>query len=79
MTYVSLSAQASGEENWTGTGTVISSTNLNVRSGPGTNYARVGQLTPGTKIEITEQTKVSGTSWGKTAQGWVCMSYVKMG
>lgn len=79
MTYVSLSAQASGEENWTGTGTVISSTNLNVRSGPGTNYTRVGQLTPGTKIEITEQTKVSGTSWGKTAQGWVCMSYVKMG
>ena len=79
MTYVTLSAQASGEENWTGTGTVTSSTNLNVRSGPGTNYARVGQLTPGTKIEITEQTKVSGTSWGKTAQGWVCMSYVKMG
>ena len=79
MTYVSLSAQASGEENWTGTGTVISSTNLNVRSGPGTNYARVGQLTPGTKIEITEQTKVSGISWGKTAQGWVCMNYVKMG
>ena len=79
MTYVSLSAQASGEENWTGTGTVISSTNLNVRSGPGTNYTRVGQLTPGTKIEITEQTKVSGTSWGKTARGWVCMSYVKMG
>ena len=79
MTYVSLSAQASGEENWTGTGTVTSSTNLNVRFGPGTNYTRVGQLTPGTKIEITEQTKVSGTSWGKTAQGWVCMSYVKMG
>lgn len=79
MTYVSLSAQASGEENWTGTGTVTSSTNLNVRSGPGTNYTRVCQLTPGTKIEITEQTKVSGTSWGKTAQGWVCMSYVKMG
>lgn len=79
MTYVSLSAQASGEENWTGTGTVTSSTNLNVRSGPGTNYTRVGQLTPGTKIEITEQTKVSGISWGKTAQGWVCMSYVKMG
>lgn len=79
MTYVSLSAQASGEENWTGTGTVTSSTNLNVRSGPGTNYTRVGQLMPGTKIEITEQTKVSGTSWGKTAQGWVCMSYVKMG
>ena len=79
MTYVSLSAQASGEENWTGTGTVTSSTNLNVRSGPGTNYTRVGQLTPGTKIEITEQTKVSGTSWGKTARGWVCMSYVKMG
>ena len=79
MTYVTLSAQASGEENWTGTGTVISSTNLNIRSGPGTGYTRVGQLKPGTKIEITEQTKTSGIAWGKTADGWVCMSYVKMG
>lgn len=79
MTYVQLSSQSGAESEQTGTGKVISTTVLNIRSGPGTNYSRVGQLTPGTKIEITEQTKTNGVSWGKTAQGWVCMTYVKMG
>lgn len=79
MTYVQLSSQSGAESEQTGTGEVISTTVLNIRSGPGTNYSRVGQLTPGTKIEITEQTKTNGVSWGKTAQGWVCMTYVKMG
>ena len=79
MTYVQLSSQSGAESEQTGTGKVISTTVLNIRSGPGTNYSRVGQLTPGTKIEITEQTKSNGVSWGKTAQGWVCMTYVKMG
>ena len=79
MTSVQLSSQSGAESEQTGTGKVISTTVLNIRSGPGTNYSRVGQLTPGTKIEITEQTKTNGVSWGKTAQGWVCMTYVKMG
>lgn len=79
MTYVQRSSQSGAESEQTGTGKVISTTVLNIRSGPGTNYSRVGQLTPGTKIEITEQTKTNGVSWGKTAQGWVCMTYVKMG
>lgn len=79
MTYVQLSSQSGAESEQTGTGKVISTTVLNIRSGPGTNYSWVGQLTPGTKIEITEQTKTNGVSWGKTAQGWVCMTYVKMG
>ena len=79
MTYVQLSSQSGVESEQTGTGKVISTTVLNIRSGPGTNYSRVGQLTPGTKIEITEQTKTNGVSWGKTAQGWVCITYVKMG
>lgn len=79
MTYVQLSSQSGAESEQTGTGKVISTTVLNIRSGHGTNYSRVGQLTPGTKIEITEQTKTNGVSWGKTAQGWVCMTYVKMG
>lgn len=79
MTYIQISSQSGSEAEQTGTGTVISTTVLNIRSGPGTNYSRVGQLTPGTKIEITEQTKTNGVSWGKTAQGWVCMTYVKMG
>ena len=77
MTYVRVVQKSDGSA--TGTGTVISSTVLNVRSGPGTAYSRVGQLTPGSAVEITEQTQTSGVWWGKTSQGWVCMQYVNMG
>ena len=80
MDYVRVtnsSNSSSGSE--TGTGKVISSTVLNVRSGPGTSYSRVGQLAPGASVQITEQTKTSGVWWGKTSQGWVCMQYVSMG
>ena len=82
MTYVRLNTGSNTGANTgatTGTGTVSSTTVLNVRSGPGTNYSRVGQLTPGTGVTITEQTMTNGVWWGKTSQGWVCMQYVNMG
>ena len=78
MTYVQLSRQSDTETS-SGTGTVISSTVLNIRSGPGTSYSRVGQLQPGAGVKITEQTRVGGVLWGHISQGWVCMQYVKMG
>lgn len=77
MTYVQLSRQSDTETS-SGTGTVISSTVLNIRSGPGTSYSRVGQLQPGARVKITEQTRVGGVLWGHISQGWVCMQYVKM-
>ena len=72
MTYVQISKQSSDTAS-SQTGKVSSSTVLNVRSGPGTNYARVSQLTPGTKVEIIEQTTVNGVRWGRMEKGWVCM------
>ena len=75
--YVQLSRQSDTETS-SGTGTVISSTVLNIRSGPGTSYSRVGQLQPGARVKITEQTRVGGVLWGHISQGWVCMQYVKM-
>jgi uncharacterized protein YvpB len=38
---------------------------LNVRSGPGTNYARIGRLVQGTKINVIQ----------KTSAGWYRISY----
>ncbi|WP_158282258.1 peptidoglycan-binding protein [Salipaludibacillus keqinensis] len=38
-----------------GTGTVTSSSNLNVRSGPGMSYGIVGQLPRGTEVELLEE------------------------
>lgn len=63
----------------TGTGTVISSTALNVRSGAGTNYTRVGSLTPGTQVTVYETVTVGNQPWGRIGTNqWVCMTYVRL-
>lgn len=55
------------------TGTVKVSSSLNVRSGPGTDYARTGKLQNGDKVTIVEE---QGT-WGKLHQGgWICLKYI---
>ena len=77
MNYVTLDDDDSDSQE-TGTGTVISTTNLNVRTGAGTNYSLAARLAPGTSVRILEQTKVSGRWWGRTSQGWVCMDYIRM-
>lgn len=77
MSYVSVEGEDTSSG--TGTGKVISTTYLNVRSGAGTSKPLVARLAPGTKVSILEQTKVNGTWWGKTSQGWVCMDYIDMG
>lgn len=56
-----------------GTGTVIDA-DLNVRSGPGKDYERVGGLKKGDTVKILAQVN----SWGYTGKGWVSMNYVKM-
>ena len=60
------------------TGTVNSgSTDLNIRAGAGTNYAIVGSLPTGSRVEIYEIVAASGgTHWGRIAEGWISMDYV---
>ena len=50
--------------------------NLNVRTGPGTNYVMTSTLTKGTQINIYEQKVVNGMTWGRIDQGWVSLNYV---
>ena len=50
---------------------------LRIRSGAGTGYAVVGYLYTGAKVEILETQQVGSTTWGKTAQGWISMDYVR--
>ena len=50
-------------------GTVTASVNL--RSGPGTNYTKVGTLSKNDTVVIYELTMVGTTVWGKIDQGWV--------
>lgn len=56
-----------------GTGTVTGA-DLNVRSGPGKDYERVGGLEKGDTVKI--QAQVNG--WGYTGKGWVSMNYITM-
>ena len=83
LAYVNLTTNggsgSTGTTGTTGTATVISSTNLNVRSGAGANYTKVGSLTPGSQITIYEVVTSGTQQWGRIGSGmWVCMSYVRM-
>lgn len=60
------------------TGTVISSTKLNIREGAGTNYKIVGNYARGTQVTILEQKTVGGTPWGRTDKGWISLYYVRL-
>ena len=64
-----------GENSGTGT---MTGDNVNIRSGPGTNYDRVGSLNKGTTVEILHQVKVGNMTWGCIDKGWISMDYVDM-
>ena len=68
-------APAEGGASVSITGTVTASV-LNIRSTPGTG-AVVGACYQGQTVEITETKTVDGTAWGKTAEGWISMDYVR--
>ena len=57
---------------------VVTAEKLNVRSGPGTDHSVVGYLYAGDEVEIYETTTVDGATWGRTADGWISMEYVKL-
>ena len=84
LAYINLntnngSGGSNGSTATTGTGTVISSTNLNVRSGAGANYTKVGSLTPGSTVTVYEVVTSGTQQWGRIGNNmWVCMSYVRM-
>ncbi len=58
------------------TGKVKVSGTLRIRSGPSTATKIVGYLNNGDKVTITEETTTGSMTWGKTAKGWISLSYV---
>ena len=67
------------QDGTTGTNTakgIVTGTTLNVRSGPGTNYNSVANYSNLTRVNILEQIKVGGTTWGCTKDGWISLDYV---
>lgn len=77
LDYVRLDASDSGYEDAVDA-VVVNCTKLNVRSGPGTSYPRIGQLKNGDKIQLVALAEVGNDTWGLTIQGWVSMKYVRI-
>ena len=48
---------------------------VNVRIGPGMDYAICGGVFRNEKIKITGVTVVDGVRWGKFSKGWICLRY----
>lgn len=48
---------------------------VNIRKGPGTNYANLGKLNKGDKITIIEVQEGGRYSWGNFGTGWVALQY----
>lgn len=82
MDYVKLDTTSSSGGTTTTPSNAITGTitgnDLRIRSGAGTNYSIVGYLNKGAKVTITEKKTVGSTTWGKIANGWISMAYVKV-
>lgn len=47
---------------------------LRIRSGPGTGYKQVGRYLKGAEVEILEIQTVGSSEWGRTGDGWICLT-----
>lgn len=56
--------------------TVTVTTNgVNIRKGPGTNYASLGKVDAGKQLTITEVANGGSLKWGKFDGGWIALKY----
>ncbi len=91
MQYINLSSTASSTGTTVSNSTIMTTVpsgaiavgfvnydGLTIRSGAGLGYDKVGTLSKGTNVVITEQKLTGGMIWGKIDKGWICTSYVTM-
>lgn len=76
LSYVQMDQSDSTASSGSGTYKTVTATSLNIRSGPGTNYSKVGSYSKGNRVQILETKTVKGVAWGKTDAGWICLNYV---
>lgn len=57
----------------------VTTNNLNIRQGPGTNYPSNGFMTPGTYTIVKESSGQGSSLWGKlkSGTGWISLDYCK--
>lgn len=56
---------------------VTATDGINIRSGAGTGYSKIGALAYNTYFYITERKQADGYIWGKTDSGWVALNYAE--
>ena len=61
------------EEN--GVTVTVNTNGVNVRKGPGTNYAAISKANAGEQLVITETKEGTPDTWGKFSGGWICLMY----
>ncbi len=55
----------------------VTADQLNIRSGPSTNYPAVGSYGKDDRVMVLEQVYSNGGYWGYTRRGWVSMGYIR--
>lgn len=57
----------------------VTVTDLNIRSGPGTNYSSKGHIEPGVYTIVEESTGQGATLWGrlKSGAGWISLDFAE--
>ena len=55
----------------------VTATDLNIRSGPGTNYGSKGAIKPGIYTIVAEAGGTGASKWGKlkSGAGWISLDY----
>jgi uncharacterized protein YraI len=56
----------------------VNATDVNIRTGPDTDYAICGKANTGDRLVIYETIDRGGRRWGRCDEGWICMDYVDL-
>lgn len=59
----------------TGVTVTVTTNGVNIRKGPGTNYASTGKADTGDQLVITQTAEGGSYTWGKFRDGWICLKY----
>ena len=70
-----LSDENNGGQNTIATTVRVTGDAVNVRSGPGTNYAIVSRVYRNETVTVTHITHLTNMKWGKIPAGWICLDY----
>ncbi len=57
----------------------VTTNDVNLRKGPGTNYARIGSAQKGDTFVITQIVETTDYIWGYYGTGWICLQYTTYG